>query len=150
MSSSYVRTQVKNFLDTNAPSETVIDLSGRYEDLEDMLAEGEIDSNSPWVGVQFIGSDEIPITIGSTNSGGKYRETGAVYIHVVDIAKLGVSDTILTRAETLRSLFRGRHIGDIIIDSVTPINFDAGAALRFEGGYMSGTFIIGYYRDLDF
>ena len=80
---------------------------------------------------------------------GKFRETGAVYIHVVDLAKLGVSDTILTRAEALRDLFRGQKIGRMFIESMTPVNFGAGAALRFEDGYMCGTFILGYLYDRD-
>lgn len=149
MSSVYVRTQIKTFLSTYASSEPVIDLTGQYEELVDLLEYSSLTKDSPWVGVQFIGSDEIPITIGSTNVEGKYRETGAVYIHVVDIAKLGVADNILARAETLRDLFRGQRIGRIIIDSVTPTNTEAGAALRFEDGFMSGAFIIGYYCDFD-
>lgn len=149
MSSSYVRTQFKDFLSTNATSENVIDLTGHYEEFQDLIESSGITSEDPWLGIEFIGSDEIPITVGSTNVQGKYRETGAVYIHVVDIAKLGVADILLSRAETLRNLFRGQRLGTIFIESVTPVNFAAGAALRFESGYMSGSFIIGYERDLD-
>jgi hypothetical protein len=149
MSSSYVRTQIKNFLTANAPTESIVDLSGQYEELQDLLTRLSISMDGPWVGVQFIGNEEVPITVNSTNTSGKYRETGAVYIHVIDIAKLGVSDSILTRAETLRSLFRGQKIGSIFIESVTPTNFESGAALTFEDGFMSGTFILGYLRDLD-
>ena len=149
MSSPYVRTQVKDFLAANIPSENVVDLTGEYEDLEDMLANQGVSSPGPWLGLQFIGGDEIPITIGSNNIQGKYRETGAIYIHVVDVASLGVSDSILTRAQTLRELFRGQRLGSMFIESVTPVNFEAGAALRFEDGYMSGTFFMGYQNDVD-
>jgi len=149
MSSSYVRTQIKNFIVANAPTESLVDLTGQYAELEDLLTDNSIPPNDPWLGVQFIGDDEIPITIGSNNVAGKYRETGAVYIHVVDIAKLGVSDTILARAEVLRDSFRGQRIGDILIDSVGTPNFEAGAALHFEDGFMSCSFLMSYQRDLD-
>ncbi len=149
MSSSYVRTQIKAFLATNAPTEKVVDLTGLHDELEDLLASESISMTEPWLGVQFVGGDENPITINSNNTQGKYREEGAVYIHVVDIAKLGVSDTILARAETLRALFRGQKIGTMLIGSVSTINFEAGAALRFEDGFISGAFIFSYQSDLD-
>ncbi len=149
MSSAYVRTTVKAFLAANAPTEDVIDLSGQFDELQDLLADNSIPNNSPWLGVQFIGDGEVPIVVGSNNTKGKYRETGAIYIHVVNIAKLGVSDSIVTRAEILRDLFRGQRIGDVVIESVSPVNFESGAALRFEGGFMCGSFIMGYYKDLD-
>ena len=148
MSSSSVRTKIKDFLSANS-TEKVMDLSGQFDNLQDMLADAGIGTEDPWVGVQFIGSDEVPITIGSSNTSGKYRETGAVYIHVVDIAKMGVSDTILSRAEILRNLFRGQEIGSLLIDSVAPINFENGAALHFEDGWISGSFVISYTCDLD-
>jgi hypothetical protein len=149
MSSAYVRTQFKNFIASNAPTEKVVDLSGQFAELTDVLTENSVGVNDTWLGIEFIGDDEVPITVGSNNTQGKYRETGAVYIHVVDIAKLGVSGTILTRAETLRALFRGRKIGTIFVESVTPVSFESGATLQFENGYMSGSFILGYLSDLD-
>lgn len=148
MSSTYVRTQIKDFLDDNS-SEDVIDLTALPEEFKELLAEYEIQPDAPWLGVQFIGDDEIPIALAATNDQGKYRETGAVHFHVVATAQLGVGDLMLARGEVLRNLFRGRRIGDIIIDSVTPMNFDSGATLQFEGGYMSGSFFMAYRRDLD-
>lgn len=148
MSSVAVRTLVKDFLTANT-SEKVIDMTGQYDLLQDFIEAAGITQDDPWVGIEFLGNDEVPITIGSNNSSGKFRETGAVYIHVVDVAKLGVSDTILTRAESLRTLFRGQKIGRMFIESVTPTNFGPGAALRFEDGYMCGSFILGYLFDTD-
>lgn len=148
MSSVYVRDQVLDFLDSNS-NETFIDLTAQFGEVKEMLAYYEIQPESPWCGVQFIGDDEIPIALAATNDQGKYRESGAIYIHIVDIARLGVGDSLLTRGEVLRNLFRGRRIGDIIIDSVTPMNFDTGANLDFSGGYMSGSFLLAYRRDLD-
>ena len=58
-------------------------------------------------------------------------------------------DDILTRAETLRNLIRGRRINDIVIEGVTPPNFEQGATLDLDAGYSSGSFIVNYYRDLN-
>lgn len=150
MSSLYVRNQLKQFLSTYAPSEKVVDLTAEFSELSDLLETYEISLNDTWTGVQFIGHDEVPITVGSNNSHGKYRETGAIYIHVVDIASLGVSDRILARAESLRDLLRGRKLGTMFLESMTPVNFESGAALRFEDGYMCGSFMLSYQNDKDF
>lgn len=149
MSSVYVRTQIKSFLTTNAPTEKVADMTGQFQELQDFLTTNSIGLSSPWIGIQFVGNDETPITVGATNSHGKYRENGAVYFHIVDIAKLAVHDLILARAETIRNLLRGARIGDIVIESVTPPNFGEGATLNFDGGYISGSFIVAYYRDVN-
>ena len=149
MSSTYVRTQIKNFLTTIAPTETFIDLTARFEDIEDLITDAGLDRMDPWIGLQFVGNEEIPITIGADNTKGKYRELGAVFIHIVDVAKLGVGDTILGRAETLRGLLRGRRVGTLFIESVSPPNFEPGATLQFEAGYMSASFIATYTNDVD-
>ncbi len=149
MSSLYVRQQFTGFLAAEIPSEKVLDLTSLYGELKDALGDAGIPPRTPWIGIEFIGNDEVPITIGSTNTAGKYRETGAVYVHVVDIAKLGGSSSILLRAEALRDLFRGRRLGRVLVDSVTPPNFDSGATLNFEGGYMSASILIGYDCDVD-
>lgn len=148
MSSVYVRTQIKQFLADNS-AETVIDMTSQFEDLRNLLAETNIQPDAPWLGLEFIGSDEVPVSLSATNDLGLYRETGAVQLHVVSEARIGVGDSLLTRGETLRNLFRGRRIGDIVIESITPLNTTAGATLEFEDGYMSGTCIMSYYRDLN-
>lgn len=150
MSSSYVRTTIKSFLAAQAPTEKFLDMTAIYSTLEDALAEATIDHDEAWVGLDFLPGDELPITIGSNNDHGKYRETGAVHIHVVDIAKLGVSGSILSRAETLRDLLRGQKIDRIEILSVTPTAFGPGAALQFEDGFMAGSFFVEYRSDTDF
>lgn len=149
MSSVYVRTKVKDFLAANAASEKVIDLSAVFDDIRDMISDAGLDPNDPWLGLQFLGNGEDPITVPANNIQGKYRELGAIYLHVVDIAKLGVADSILMRAESLRNLFRGQRIDDVTIESVTPANFGNGATLDFEGGYTSASIIVNYKRDFD-
>jgi hypothetical protein len=149
MSSAYVRTNIKAFLASEATDETVIDLTSDFQEIKELMREHDVQPDAPWLGVQFIGDDEVPVALAATNDQGKYRETGAIYIHVVSIAKIGVGDAMLTRGEVLRNLFRGRRIGNIVIESVSPMNFDNGATLAFEGGYMSGSFIMAYHMDLD-
>lgn len=148
MSSEYVRTQIKDFLEANS-DEDVIDLTGVFDEIKDLLSEAGIQPSAPWLGIQFVGDDEIPVALAATNDQGKYRETGGIFFHVVSEAKIGVGDSMLTRGEALRNLFRGQRIGGILIESVKPMNFESGATLQFEGGYMAGTFFVEYQRDLD-
>lgn len=149
MSSSYVRTKIKDFLTAGAPSESAVDLTAAFEDFKQMLADAGVQPDAPWLGLQFIGNDEVPVSLSATNVQGMYRETGAIYVHVVGVSRIGVGDSLLARGETLRNLFRGSRIEDIVIESVAPMNFDLGATLEFEGGYTSGSFFVSYYRDVN-
>lgn len=149
MSSSTVRTTIMTNLGAEFPTETFIDMSGAFQDLNDFLSENGVGRTDAWVGVEFIAGEEIPITVAATNEQGKYRETGGVMIHVVDIARLGVADSILTRGELIRNYLRGQRFGTIIIETVTPLSFARGSTLDFDGGFTSGTFMVSYYADLD-
>lgn len=149
MSSVYVRQTFKAWLAANATGEKIIDLTAQFQELRDLAKAHGVSPGQPWLGVQFVGSDEIPVTVPATNTTGKYRETGAIYLHVVGPAQLGVGDIILTRGEVLRTLLRGTRIDQILVDSVTPMSFDEGTTLQFDGGYTSGSFILDYVRDLD-
>ncbi len=148
MSSAYVRTQIAAFIAEKASGEKTLDLTALYGEIKEVIDDADIDPDSPWLGIQYIGDDEVPVGLAANNETGLYRETGAILLHVVDVAGLGVGAKLLTRGEALRNLFRGRRIGDIIIESVSPMNFEDGATLLFEGGYMAGTFSISYQRDL--
>lgn len=148
MSSLYVRNEIKDFLTANFPVESQVDISAEYGNLSKMLDKAGVGKTDPWLALQFVGSDEVPISVGSLNKG-CYREIGAIFLHIVEPVKLGVIDPLLTRAEALRDGFRGRRIGDIIVDSVTPPNTESGATLEFEGGYTSATINISYRRDLN-
>lgn len=149
MSSLSVRTAIKSFLTTNASGEKQVDLTSDFQDFKELLTDSGVSQDAPFLGLQFIGDDEIPIALAATNDQGKYRESGAIFFHVATVAKIGNGDSLLTRGEALRNLMRGRRIGSILIQSVTPMNFDSGATLAFEGGYMSGSFLASYIYDLD-
>lgn len=148
MSSEAARTQITDFLTTNS-TETFLDISGVYDDMQDFLVDSGVGPSDNWVALQFIGDNEEPITIDADGTKGKYRESGSVLLHVVAPVGFGIVPAIMGRAETLRNLLRGKRIGDIIIESVTPANFGFGAALQFEGGYTAATFICAYERDFD-
>lgn len=149
MSSKFVRDEVKSFLTTNAPTENLIDLTAKSDVLKDLLTDAGLTYKDPWLGIQFISGPEEPISVVSTNSSGRYRELGAIFLHVVAYNSSTVADTILTRTETLRDLLRGRRINGIIIEGVAPANFESGATLQLEGGYQSASFIVDYKRDLN-
>lgn len=148
MSSVYVRQQIKQFLEAES-DENVLDLTGEFEDIKDLLADSDLQPNAPWLGLEFIGDEELPIALAATNDQGKYREFGSVFFHVVAEAQIGGGDALLARGEVLQNLFRGRRIGDIAITGMTMMNFSSGATLQFEGGYMSGSFQVTYQRDND-
>lgn len=146
MSSATVRSTVKSFIES-ASSEKFVDLTARFEMVSALLESEGIGMDDDWVGIEFIGHDEVPITIPATNSTGKYRETGGIFFHVVTRAKIASGNSILTRGEALRDSLRGQNISGIRVDSVSPLNFGQGAALHFEDGWMSGSFILSYEFD---
>lgn len=149
MSSVFVRQSILDYLAANS-AEVVADFTADFEQLSDFLELNNIADQQPWVGIQFVGSQEVAVDIRATDSKGKYRENGVIYLHIVDIAKLGVHNLILNRAEILRSKFRGKRIaGTILIESVSPANFGAGVTLSFEGGYTAALVQIDYQRDFD-
>lgn len=151
MSSLYVRDEILSFMATEFPTESVIDMTAEFQELEEFLIENGVTTyGDPWLGVQFLGGEEVPVDVGATNTRGKYRESGAIVLHIVSVARTGVSTAILNRAETIRNKFRGRRIGQtILIESVSPANFGEGITLSFSGGYTAAVITIEYQRDLD-
>lgn len=146
MSSQYVREEALNYLKTEYPTETFLDLTAQYQELSDFLSDNGVGKTDNWVGVQFSGGPDDIVTIGS--DGGCYRETGTILLHIVSPVQMGVVSVILPRIETIRMGLRGKRInGDIVVDGTTTPNFEAGATLEFSGGYTSGTTVINYYRD---
>lgn len=146
MSSSSVRTLVKAFLDENS-DETVIDLTGHYEDLREMVAVEGLQPDAPWLGLEFIAGIKEPVSLVADHQQGLYREYGLIQLHVVAAARIGVGSSLVSRAESLLNLFNGRRIGGIIVESVSPMNTGPGATLEFEGGYVSGTVSVSFHFD---
>lgn len=146
MSSSAVRTAILQFLEDNS-SETVVDLTGHYEDIREMLEGSSVAQDAPWLGIDFSTDGEEPVSLTADNEKGMYREYGLVLLHVCAVAKLGVGADLVTRGEALLNLFRGRRIGDIIVERVSPLNTGPGATMEFENGYVSGTVTVQYHCD---
>lgn len=149
MSSKYVRDTFQTYLTDNLPDDKFVDFSLIYDTLDTLLSSKGIEKGTPWIGIDYIGNEEEPITIGSVNNTGKYRESGAIYIHIVEPSSLSALGDILTRAKAVRDILRGRRIGNIVVESVTPVNTAAGTTLQFEGGWSSGSFFVNYYSDFD-
>lgn len=147
MSSVVVREKIMNFLTTNFPSEKFVDMSVDYRELSEILEEYNIARRDSWVGVQFVGSDEQHMVLGSKEKG-TYRELGAVYLHIVAPAQLGVANILLPRIESYRNAFRGQRIDSLVVEKTTPPDFGSGT-LQFEDGFLSGTTAIHYYNDLN-
>lgn len=147
MSSSYVRQEIESFIENNLPSETLVDFTLEYKELKDMLSEKGLNDKSSFLGIQYIGSDELPVSVFSNNENGKYRETGSIFLHIVSPIKKSAKDDILGRAENVRDVLRGQRIGSILINSVTPPNFESSGTLQFDGGFVSASVIVNYMRD---
>jgi hypothetical protein len=145
MSSSSVRTAITNFITTELSGETLIDLTAEFEYLNDLLDRYNAKGDA-WLGMQFIANPEEPIGLAADNTQGMYLEEGLIYLHVVDVAYLGVASSLLSRAEAIRTKFRGQRIGDIVIEATSPPNFEAGGTLQFEGGYTACSVLISYSR----
>jgi hypothetical protein len=149
VSSLAVRTAIKTFISSTLPGEHLIDLTSQTEELRDLIQREGLADDAPWLGIEFFGDDEVPVTVPATNGKGKFRETGTIQIHVVAAARLGAGDGLLTRGEALRDLLRGQRIGDVLIETVTPMNFNPGSTLDMGAGYMSGTTTAAYEFDRD-
>ncbi len=146
MSSLDVRTAVRTFLEENS-EEDVVDLTGQFEDLRQVLEDAGIETDAPWLGLEFVSDGEGPVSLTATNDQGLYRETGLIQLHVCAVAKIGAGADLESRGDVLHKLFRGRRIGGIVVDSVIPLNTGPGATMEFEAGYVSGTVTIGYHYD---
>jgi len=149
MSSLIVRNTIKSFITTNLPLEKLVDLSGEFDHLNDLLAHNRVTGQMNWIGIQFIGNSETTTSLNANNSAGCYRELGTIILNIVDVSRVGVASKILLRAEICRNLFRGRNISGIRIEEVSPPNFSDGATLNFEGKYTSASIYIGYESDLN-
>lgn len=152
MSSIAVRNMISSHIAAQAPSEKLVELSDYFTDSKRFYEDAGVTFGNPWLGVEYAGSTEIPITVNALPNKGKYRESGVVMFHVVAQAAVGVTSSILTRAENLRDIFRGRRLvgtGTLMVTEVTPPNMADGGTLDFTDGYTSATFMVAYEYDKD-
>lgn len=154
MSSSFVRSSFTTFLSSNIGSETLIDFSGEFREIKELLSDNSISPDEVFTAIEFMPGSETPITVGSTNTSGKYRENGLVFVQVVGLAKLGSGGgaATLARAEALRDKFRGIRLGTgnkISVESMTVPSFNDSGAIHFGQGYSSVSFFVEYMFDKD-
>lgn len=147
MSSLAVRTKIREFLADSSP-ETVVDLTGHFEDLRGLLGEAGVQPDAPWLGLDFSADPIEPVSLSADNTKGLYREYGIILLHVCAVARIGVGASLETRGEALLNLFRGLNIQGIIIERISPLNTGPGATLEFEAGYVSGTVSVEYHYDM--
>jgi hypothetical protein len=151
MASKVVRDKIKTFISANLPTssagQTLVDFSGLYQELNEFRQDYSLDFDEPFLAISFVPGEETPNTIASNNTAGMYREIGGCFIHIVDVAKFGVADSILTRADDLITLLRGRNIDGVRVESITTPSFEDGTTLKFDGGYISASIFISYEHD---
>jgi len=143
MSGVLTRTEIKSYFASNS-AEKLVDISGEFRELRNLLEDESITIDDSWVAIQFVGNSEEMVSVPK----GCYREFGTISFHVVAPIAIGAIDGILIRCETIRSLYRGKRINDIIIESVTPPNTEIGTTIDFENNFMSASFFVDYYRDI--
>jgi hypothetical protein len=152
MSSKAVRDSIKTFFATEIPGTVTVDLTAEGKEMQDFLSANSLTHDDDWNGLTFGADPERGITIPASNTSGKYREEGFVFVHVVtpiveDTAM--ITSNLIDRAEVIKNLFRGMRIDDILILSVSQPNFESGATLEFEGGFQSCSMLINYQKDLN-
>lgn len=150
MSSETVRNEIKNYFASDVTSETnVLDVTAKFDFLFDYLNDNGVGPKDRWLGLQFVGSDEQPISVPATNSQGKYREFGSIFMHIVEVARSTADVQLITRSENIRQKFRGLNLNGVRIESVSPPNFEFGATLNFDGGYTACTIVVNYEYDIN-
>ncbi len=147
MSGKQVRTTIKTFLEAEFPDEKFVDLTGQFSTIDDMLEEFQLTRNDSWIGVEFVGDDEFVVSLSADTNSGCYREVGSIILHIVEVATLGVGQKVVDKAESIRNKLRGRRISNILLDSVSPPNFDASRTLQFEGGFIAAAISTNYRYD---
>lgn len=152
MSSKRIRDILIPAVETFLNPVPLVDITGRFEDLNDYLEDVEsIDEDTAWVAIDFVANPETPITIPAHNALGKFRETGLMILHVVEPASNDQSmvDNILARAEALQNFLRGENFSGILIENITPPNFQAGTTLTFDGGWTAAAITASFESDLN-
>lgn len=150
MSSSFVRTQILNYFASDITTETnVLDVTAKFDFLLDFLNDNGVTAKDRWLGLQFVGAEEQPISVPANNSQGRYREFGSIFVHIVEVARSNSDVQLITRSENIRQKLRGLNLNGVRIESVSPPNFEFGATLNFDGGYTACAIIVNYEYDIN-
>jgi hypothetical protein len=136
MSSSAVRTIVKDYLNANWTDTPVIDLSD-FTNRSDL----PVDLGS-WLGIEWVPASEEFMEIGETF----YRERGNIIFYIMVESGFS-SDSALVLAEKLRSMIKALRIGNMVFETIDPPSDTRGTLSGFSGGYHGFDVLASYYFD---
>ena len=135
MSSGYVRLHINSFLEDNWTT-TPIYYVDDYDSIESIPA----NNSEAWVGVEYPSSVEQVNSIPANF----WREDGNVLIHIVTPNGWN-STTPVSYGDQLQQLLRGQRLGDVVIESVSPVTDASPPALELSSSWHGWAILISYY-----
>ena len=147
MSSLPVRQEFKKAFTVEFPDLILVDLTLQVLPVTDLKKSFNIQNNVPWIGIEFFGNDELPASLSSLNTSGKFRESGNIIFYFNYPRTLNnYADLMVLKAEEVRDFFRQRRFGGAFVDSITPLQ-TTGEIPTFHAGYATGAVEIEYRRE---
>lgn len=135
MSSGYVRLQINTFLEANWTTTEIF-----YVDDYDSIDSIPANNTDAWVGVEY------PTSVEQVNSipANFWREDGDVLIHIVTPNGWN-SATPVSYGDQLQQLLRGQRLGDVVIESVSPVTDASPPALELSSSWHGWAILVSYY-----
>jgi hypothetical protein len=135
MSSGYVRLQINTFLEANWTTTEIF-----YVDDYDSIDSIPANNTGAWVGVEY------PTSVEQVNSipANFWREDGDVLIHIVTPNGWN-SATPVSYGDQLQQLLRGQRLGDVVIESVSPVTDASPPALELSSSWHGWAILVSYY-----
>ncbi len=135
MSSGYVRLQINTFLEANWTTTEIF-----YVDDYDSIDSIPANNTNAWVGVEY------PTSVEQVNSipANFWREDGDVLIHIVTPNGWN-SATPVSYGDQLQQLLRGQRLGDVVIESVSPVTDASPPALELSSSWHGWAILVSYY-----
>lgn len=135
MSSGYVRLQINTFLEANWTTTDIF-----YVDDYDSIDSIPANNTDAWVGVEYPSSVEQVNSIPANF----WREDGDVLIHIVTPNGWD-SATPVSYGDQLQQLLRGQRLGDVVIESVSPVTDASPPALELSSSWHGWAILVSYY-----
>jgi len=138
MSSKATRDAINAAVVAAAAPWATFDLSD-YESASDVMP--LIDSQA--VLIQYVIADETMMNIGGEGNQG-WEETGSVTLHLLTPTGFD-SAPLIDKSDEMRLALRGRRLGQVVIESVSPfVDFGAGSA-GIDGAWKTYSSSLYYY-----
>ena len=135
MSSGYVRLQINSFLEANWTTTDIFYVDD-YASIDSIPA----NNTDAWVGVEYPSSVEQVNSIPANF----WREDGDVLIHIVT-PNGWESATPVSYGDQLQQLLRGQRLGDVVIESVSPVTDASPPALELSSSWHGWAILVSYY-----